>query len=310
MSKVRRAINTTMFGIPVTLVGRQIKDGSKAPNFHVVDGDLKEVTLDKFEKKIKIITSFLSLDTPVCDLQVNEFNKRAGNLTSKVVILAISKDLPFAQKRFCHTNSINHVFVLSDYRTSSFGINYGLLIKENNLLARATVIVDADNNIRLFDVVNEMATPPNYDHIFSQLNQIISSASPQITDPVFECPPCKCSCIEYPLLAKDQIKNLFALMEGWQLIEEKSLIKELQFNDFSSAKYFLDLLAIVADEQQHHPSFTLQYNKLTIALQTHRVNGLTESDFRMAKIIDELIVPENVKRKRGDTFRTSNLTVC
>ena len=132
----------TFKGSPLTLAGRALKIGSLAPNFRVTSQDLKEVTLSDFKGKIKIIASFPSLDTPVCDLQVKEFNKRAAQVSPEVAILGISKDLPFAQKRFCSMNEIKNETILSDYKFSSFGINYGLLIRELNLLARSVLIVD------------------------------------------------------------------------------------------------------------------------------------------------------------------------
>ena len=116
-------------GNALTLVGRSIKEGAGAPNFKVVSGDLQEAGLADFKGKIKVITTFPSIDTPVCDLQVKEFNKRATAFSGEIVVLGISKDLPFAQKRFCQDNDIKNVVTLSDYKYSSFGINYGLLIK-------------------------------------------------------------------------------------------------------------------------------------------------------------------------------------
>ena len=117
-------------GSPLSLVGRILKVGSNAPDFRVVSQDLKEMSLSDFDGKVKVLTSFPSIDTPVCDQQIKEFNKKAGSLSKEVVILGISKDLPFAQKRFCESFDINGVTLLSDYKTSSFGINYGFLIKE------------------------------------------------------------------------------------------------------------------------------------------------------------------------------------
>ena len=120
----------TFEGNPLTLVGRNIAAGMTAPDFQVVTGGLEARSLKDFAGKIKIVTSFPSIDTPVCDLQVKEFNKKAAELSEDVVVLGISKDLPFAQARFCDMNGIEKVTVLSDYKSSSFGINYGLLIKE------------------------------------------------------------------------------------------------------------------------------------------------------------------------------------
>lgn len=173
-NEIRQSI--TMDGKPLTLIGKQIKVGQAAPDFSVIDSELNEITLNNFnfQGKIKIITTFVSLDTPVCNSQVKEFNKKAAQLSSKVVILGISKDLPFAQKRFCTMNEIKNIFVLSDYKDSSFGNNYGLIIKELNLLGRATIIIDADNIIRFIDIVPEISNEPDYDKVLKQLQEIVN----------------------------------------------------------------------------------------------------------------------------------------
>lgn len=162
-------------GDPLTLIGRPVEKGAIAPGFKVISQSLKEVTLSDFKGKIKILTSFPSLDTPVCDLQVKEFNKKASGISADVVIVGISKDLPFAQARFCHDNEIKNISVLSDYRFSSFGVNYGLLIKELNLLARSVIIVDKNDVIRYIQIVNELTTPPDYDDVLKNLEDVINN---------------------------------------------------------------------------------------------------------------------------------------
>ena len=103
----------TFQGKGLTLIGDSVTIGMKAPEFQVVSQDLKEVKLSDFKGKTKVISSFPSLDTPVCDLQVKEFNKHAASFASDVVVIGISKDLPFAIKRFCSENSIKNEVVLS-----------------------------------------------------------------------------------------------------------------------------------------------------------------------------------------------------
>jgi len=289
-------------GSPLTLVGRFLKKDNIAPDFRVISQDLKEVGLADFSHpeiksaggipltagkgKIKVITSFPSLDTPICDLQIKEFNERALGLGSEVIILGISKDLPFAQKRFCQANNIKNLKVLSDYKFSSFGINYGLLIKELGLLARAVVILDKNNLLRYVQIVAELSTPPDYEDALKNLDQILKKPELGIKEELAgKCKPCEQGT---PPLPKDQIEKLLAQYRGWQLVEEKKLVKEFKFQDFVEAKYFLDLVSIIAQEQGHHPTFTLIYNKLRITLITHAAGGLTENDFIMAKIIDEL----------------------
>ena len=292
----------TFKGSPLTLAGRNIKVGNAAPYFRAVAKDLKEVSLVDFSRpeinpadgiplpagkgKIKLVTSFPSIDTPVCDLQVKEFNKRAVGLSSDIVIIGISKDLPFAQARFCQANDIKNVLTFSDYKFSSFGINYGLLIKELNLLARAIIILDKNDIIRYIQIVEELTRAPDYNDALKNLEQALKDPQGEIQTEL----PAKCKACEagVPALAKEKIEKLLAQYRGWQLVEDKKIVKEFKFKDFVEAKYFLDLVAVIAEEQGHHPNLTLIYNKLKITLTTHSSGGLTENDFIMAKIIDEL----------------------
>jgi len=279
-------MKVTFKGDPLTLVGRGLKIKSLAPDFKVASQDLKEVTLLNFKDKIKVINSFPSLDTPVCDMQVKEFNKRALGLSSEIVILGISKDLPFAQKRFCEAFEIKNLSILSDYKTSSFGINYGLLIKELNLLARAVLILDKKNIIRYFQVAPELTKPLDYEVALSQLESIIQNPALAVKEELSSyCKPCEGGT---PPLPKEKIEKLLAQYRGWQLVEDKKIVKEFKFKDFAEAKYFLDLISVIAEEQGHHPSLTLVYNKLKVTLTTHVAAGLTENDFIMARYIDEV----------------------
>ncbi len=272
--------------IPMTLVGRNLMAGIPAPDFKVISTDLKEVSLADFRGKIKVISSFPSLDTPVCDLQVKEFNRRATAFSSEIIVIGISKDLPFAQKRFCQMNEIKNEIVLSDYKFSSFGINYGLLIKELNLLARAAVILDKNDILRYMQVVGELTDAVDYEGTLKNLEEIIKNPELAVKEELpSKCKPCDGST---PPLPKERIEKLIAQYRGWELIEDKKLVKEFKFKDFVESKYFLDLVSVIAEEQGHHPTLTLIYNKLKVTLTTHAAGGLTENDFIMAKIIDEL----------------------
>lgn len=278
--------NVTFKGAPLTLAGRILKVGGRAPDFKAVSQDLKEVTLSDFQGKVKILTSFPSLDTPVCDLQVKEFNKRASGLGGDVVIVGISKDLPFAQKRFCETFEINNAKVISDYKTSSFGINYGLLIKELNLLARAVVLVDKNDTVRYLQIVPELTTPPDYADVIKNLEEIINNPTlPAPEDLPSHCKPCEGGT---PPMPKEKVDKLLAKYRGWELVEDRKLVKEFKFKDFVESKYFLDLVSVIAEEQGHHPTMTITYNRVKITLTTHAAGGLTENDFIMARIIDEI----------------------
>jgi thiol peroxidase len=152
----------TMKGNPVTLEGKIVKVGQKAPDAEVVANDMSVVKLSSYLGKKCIIASVPSLDTPVCDVETHRFNEEAGKLGSDVVVLTISMDLPFAQKRWCGAAGVKNVITLSDYRYASFGNAYGVLIKDLRLLARAVFVVDKAGVVRYVQIVPEISTEPNY----------------------------------------------------------------------------------------------------------------------------------------------------
>lgn len=152
----------TFKGNPMTLLGPALKVGDKAPAFTAVDTTLAPVSLASSAGKIRIISAVPSLDTPVCDTETRRFNQEAAALPDKVTVLTISLDLPFAQKRWCGAAGIDRVTTLSDYRDRSFGLNYGVLIKELLLLSRCIFVIDADDIIRYIQQVPEVTHEPDY----------------------------------------------------------------------------------------------------------------------------------------------------
>ncbi|MCX5678428.1 MAG: thiol peroxidase [Candidatus Omnitrophica bacterium] len=279
---------TVMFqGNALTLVGRIAKVGMRASDFKVVSQEMRDVSLSDFKGRIKVISSFPSLDTPVCDLQVKEFNKRASAFSQDVVVIGISKDLPFAQKRFCSEHNINNEPVLSDYKTSSFGINYGMLIKELNLLARSVRIIDKNDIVRYIQLAPEITKPLNYDDAVTALDEVMKNPASAVKEELpSKCKPCEGIAAPIP---KAEIEKLAARNPSWEVIEGKKIVKEFKFKDFPEAKYFLDTISVIAEEQGHHPTLTLMYNKLKITLTTRAAGGLTENDFIMAGIIDGML---------------------
>jgi thiol peroxidase len=149
-------------GKPLTLTGSEIKVGDEAPDAAVIDNDMKPVRLSEYEGKVRILSSVPSLDTPVCDMEVRRFNKEAADLGG-VLILTISMDLPFAQKRWCGAAGVELVHTLSDYRAADFGEKYGVLIKELRLLARAVFVVDREGVVRYIQIVDDLTNEPDYD---------------------------------------------------------------------------------------------------------------------------------------------------
>jgi thioredoxin-dependent peroxiredoxin len=157
-----RAGLITMKGNPLTLLGRAVREGEPAPDFQVLDNNLSPVNLYSFKGKKCIISSVPSLDTPVCDLETRRFNQEAARLGADVQILTISMDLPFAQKRWCGAAGVERVLTLSDHRDASFGMAFGVLIKELRLLARAVFVLDAQGVVRYLQIVKEQAEEPDY----------------------------------------------------------------------------------------------------------------------------------------------------
>ncbi len=163
----------TMKGSPLTLLGRGLKAGEPAPEFTALGNDMSPVSLSYFHGKIIIISSVPSLDTPVCDTETRRFNQEAKALGPDVVILTISMDLPFAQKRWCGAAGVDRVITLSDHRDSSFGMAYGLLIKEMRLLARGVVVVDRMGLIRYIQIVDEVSHEPDYEPILNAVRELL-----------------------------------------------------------------------------------------------------------------------------------------
>ncbi len=156
----------------VTLVGPELRVGDRAPDFRVLDANLKELKLRDFAGKVKVISVTPSLDTPVCNLQAKRFNEEATNLPGEVVVLNISMDLPFAISRFCAAEGIDKVKVLSDHREASFGTSYGVLIKELRLLARSIFIIDKNDRIAYIQIVPEITQHPDYNKSLEALKKI------------------------------------------------------------------------------------------------------------------------------------------
>lgn len=159
----------TFKGGPLTLIGPELRVGDKAPDFKVVDGGLKPVTLASTKGKTRLISVVPSIDTPVCDLQTKRFNQEASKLSDNIAVLTVSVDLPFAQQRWCGAAGANKVQMLSDYQECSFGQAYGVLIKELKLLSRAVFIVGPDDKIQYVEYVKEVTEHPDYDKALGAL---------------------------------------------------------------------------------------------------------------------------------------------
>ena len=163
----------------VTLKGKEIHTngelpgiGAEAPDFVGVKQDLTELELNNLRGKKVILNIFPSLDTPVCASSVRKFNKEAASLPGTVV-LAVSKDLPFAQERFCSAQGIDNVTPLSVFRCPCFD-SYGLTITDGpleGLLARAVIVIDEDGKVIYTELVPEIAQEPNYEAAIASINR-------------------------------------------------------------------------------------------------------------------------------------------
>jgi thiol peroxidase len=152
----------TFKGGPLTLIGPELKVGDTAPNFKLLDNGLGEVTLDKFKGKTLLISVAPSIDTPVCSLQAQRFNKEIASLPAGVEVITVTADLPFAQGRFCGAEGIK-MTTLSDHRDMGFADAYGAHIKELRLDARSIFVVGKDGKIKYTEMVKEQTEQPNYD---------------------------------------------------------------------------------------------------------------------------------------------------
>jgi thioredoxin-dependent peroxiredoxin len=153
----------TMKGNPVTLTGSPVEVGQEAPDFAAVGTDMKPHRLSDERGKVVILSAVPSLDTAVCDVETRTFNEKAAALGDDIVILTVSMDLPFAQKRWCGTHGIDRVVTISDFKDREFGSRYGLSIAENGLLTRAVLVIDPDGVIKYQQIVPEVAEEPDYD---------------------------------------------------------------------------------------------------------------------------------------------------
>jgi thioredoxin-dependent peroxiredoxin len=149
----------------VNTAGELPAPGSVAPSFTLVANDLKEINLSQFAGKNVVLNIFPSIDTGVCATSVREFNKRAAALANTVV-LCISKDLPFAMRRFCGAEGIDKVITLSDFRNLGFAKDYGVQLTDGGmvgLFARCVIVIGADGKVKYNEMVPAIGQEPNYD---------------------------------------------------------------------------------------------------------------------------------------------------
>ena len=168
---------------PVALLGNQVGVGKQAPNFKVVDDKFRVKQLSDFRGQPILLSVVPSLDTGICSMQTKRFNEEVANLPQDVVMLTISADLPFAQKRFCQAENIDKVETLSDSVWRDFGMNYGLLIKDMGLLARAIFVIAPDGLVTYKEIVPSLSSHPNYDGALAAIKQVSEQGNEQAETP-------------------------------------------------------------------------------------------------------------------------------
>lgn len=162
--------SVTFQGNPVNTTGNLPAKGDKLPAFSLVSSELQAVESASFEGKRLVINIFPSVDTGVCAAQLRTFNKKAAELDNTAVI-GVSKDLPFAQARFCGAEGLDNVQTLSAFR-STFGKDYGVELVDGpleGLLARAVIVADADGTVLYSELVSEIGEEPSYDAAIAAL---------------------------------------------------------------------------------------------------------------------------------------------
>jgi thiol peroxidase len=161
----------TLGGNPINTSGELPKVGTKAPSFTLIQTDLSPISLDNFKGVKLVLNIFPSIDTGTCAASVRTFNAKASALNNTKV-LCISRDLPFAQKRFCGAEGLENVINLSDFDTASFGKDYGLMMVDGalkGLHSRVVIVIDENGMITYSEQVPEIADEPNYESALKAL---------------------------------------------------------------------------------------------------------------------------------------------
>ena len=162
----------TIKGSPFTLIGTPVNVGDAAPDAELTANDWSAVKLSSYAGKVKLINVVYSLDTGICDAQTHKFNEEATKLGGDVVVLTVSADLPFAQKRWCGASGLDNVITLSDHHTMAFSDTYGVHLKERRVTGRAVFVVDKGGIVRYAEYVPEISSHPNYDAALAALKRV------------------------------------------------------------------------------------------------------------------------------------------
>ncbi|MFT4753083.1 MAG: thiol peroxidase [Salibacteraceae bacterium] len=162
-------------GFPIQLVDDVTEVGVTAEDVTLVNKELNEISLFDLEADVKVLVSVPSLDTGVCQAETRRFNEELGKRKNTLALI-VSKDLPFASKRFCETEGLDNVMPLSDYRYGDFGKEFGTEMVEGalkGLLARVVFVLDKENKVVLTEVSNDILEEPNYEVILNKVDEML-----------------------------------------------------------------------------------------------------------------------------------------
>jgi len=164
----------TRKGNPLTVLGAPLTVGDKAPTFELVANDLSKVSSEQFAGKVRLISVVPSLETGICDQQTRRFNEEAANFGDDVVILAVSAEHPWNQRRWCGASGVEQVQVLSDHLEMNFGTAFGTYIKELRLNQRSVFVIDRDDTVTYVEYVPEIAQFPDFDSALAALRAAVA----------------------------------------------------------------------------------------------------------------------------------------
>lgn len=166
-------MQVTFGGKKLNLYGEVVKVSDKAPDFKAVNNDLSSFDSKENQGKVVVYSVVPSIDTGVCSLQARTFNEEAEKLSDDVIVITVSCDLPFAQKRFCAQEGIKNSISISDYKDHDFGKKYGFLIEDLALLSRGVVIVDKNGKIAYTEYVKEVSNEVNFEAALDAVKALI-----------------------------------------------------------------------------------------------------------------------------------------
>ncbi|MBD3246075.1 MAG: hypothetical protein GF333_03595 [Candidatus Omnitrophica bacterium] len=269
-----------------TGLGRALDLGMQVPDFRAIDGRDHVCMLSGFGAKAAMIFSFSSLDDAVIQHDLSLLESLSRTYGDTLNFFAVSMDFSQRLRQMQKDDRAGGVHFLSDRRFASFGANYGVLTRER-LLVKALFMSDAGGRIRKIHEFAAGEETIEDVHSSDELFALVQNPHQQSAEKehAAHCVPCEAGT---PPLPEQERDSLFSRLDRWDLAEGRKLKKTFQRKNFREVKFFFDLIAEVSEEQGHHPTVTLSWNKIKVTLTTHAAGGLTENDFLMAGILDRI----------------------